>query len=76
MKKLIKNSEFKLKKTFDILVRDENGYFLKEDLEKLSVNDILENLMSGGFSQELSNLIRMECFKEFELIINNNNNKQ
>ena len=43
--------------------RDKDGKFSREDLEKLSVEDILDNLLSLGYSQKFSNCVRLEWSK-------------
>lgn len=57
--------------SFVIASKDSKGYFIKEELEKMSDENILENFMLNGYSQNLCNLIRLEYLK----IMDNENSK-
>ena len=51
-----------------ILIKDSKGYFLRKEMEQLSLKNILENLMVGGYSQELCNIIITEYNKTTKTI--------
>jgi len=58
MSKKKEKSEYLLKKQTHFLSKDSNGYFKKNELKKLSVEEILELFINETSYQETMNVVR------------------